>query len=73
MGNIRLPRLLTPAVVKAVRANLAQCFDEWLVAERRRAPPDLLATLQAAYDRANMTYHEAMDRAEREGVPLDGA
>ena len=71
MGTIHLPRLLTPAVVKAVRANLHHCFTEWVVAERRRAPPDLLATLQAAYDRANEAYHEAMDRAEREGVPID--
>jgi len=64
MGKIVLPKILTPAVLKAVRANLLHCFDEWVSAERRRAPPDLLAQLQAAYQ-------EAMDRAQREGVPLD--
>ncbi|MBA2678715.1 MAG: hypothetical protein H0U76_10035 [Ktedonobacteraceae bacterium] len=73
MGSIRLPTHLTPAVLSAVQQNLARLFAEWVVAERRKAPAALQADLQAAYEQANTTYCEAMDRAEREGVPLDGS
>ncbi|MBA3826040.1 MAG: hypothetical protein H0X24_19335 [Ktedonobacterales bacterium] len=72
MGRISLPKLLTPAVIKAVSDNLSRCFDEWLTAEQRRAPPALQEQLQIAYERANAVYHEALARAEREGVPFDG-
>jgi hypothetical protein len=72
MGRVALPKILTPAVLKAVADNLARCFDEWVAAERRRAPPALQAQLQHSYERANAAYQEAIDRAEREGVPLDG-
>ncbi|MBA3824224.1 MAG: hypothetical protein H0X24_10070, partial [Ktedonobacterales bacterium] len=46
MGKIALPKLLTSAVIKAVSDNLRRCFDEWLTAEQRRAPPTLQAQLQ---------------------------
>ncbi len=71
MGRIALPKLLTPAVITAVADNLSRCFDEWLIAEQRRAPPVLQEQLQASYERANAVYQEALDRAQREGVPLD--
>ncbi|MBA2682214.1 MAG: hypothetical protein H0U76_27960 [Ktedonobacteraceae bacterium] len=73
MANIKLPHVLTPPVLKAVRNNVERLFQEWVVAERRKAPPMVLADLQAAYERANITYCEALSRAEREGVPLDDA
>ncbi len=73
MANIKLPRVLTPPVLKAVRDNVERLFQEWVVAERRKAPSAILTDLQAAYERANITYGEALSRAEREGVPLDGA
>jgi hypothetical protein len=68
MGSIHLPPTLTPAVLRAVTANVQRIFTEWVAAERRHAPPADLATLHQAYDRANDAYHEAMDRAAREGV-----
>ena len=71
MGRIGLPKLLTPAVIKAVSDNVRRCFDEWVDSERRRAPPALQAQLQSAYERANEAYQHARDRAQREGVPLD--
>ncbi len=72
MASIRLPRLLTAPVLDAVRDNVARCFEEWVVAERRKAPAILQTDLQANYERANATYGEAMARAEREGVLFDG-
>jgi hypothetical protein len=71
MGSIKLPRTLTTPVLKAVTDNLARCLEEWVVAERRKAPAALQATLQDTYERVNTTYHEAMQRAQAEGVPLD--
>jgi hypothetical protein len=73
MANIKLPRVLTPPVLRAVRDNVERLFQEWVVAERRKAPAAIQTGLQAAYERANATYHEVMDRAAQEGVPLDGS
>lgn len=72
VANITLPRILTPPILKAVRDNVERLFQEWVVAERRKAPAAILTELQAAYERANATYRDALDRAEREGVPRDG-
>jgi hypothetical protein len=69
MGNIKLPTMLTPAVIQAVTNNVKRCFESWVASERSRTSPKELADLQAAYDRANATYQEALDRAAREGVP----
>jgi hypothetical protein len=68
MGSIKLPKVLTPAVIRAVTAMLHRTFDAWVAAERTHASSQELAQLQAAYDHTNATYHEALDRAAREGV-----
>ncbi|MBA2679035.1 MAG: hypothetical protein H0U76_11650 [Ktedonobacteraceae bacterium] len=73
MASIRLPPVLTPAVLRAVTANVRRIFDEWGAAERRHASSADLTALQTAYDQANAAYREARDRAAREGVPLDDA
>ncbi|MBA3826677.1 MAG: hypothetical protein H0X24_22610 [Ktedonobacterales bacterium] len=52
---------------------MERLFQEWVVAERRKAPTAIQTELQAAYERANATYCEAMARADHEGEPLDGA
>jgi hypothetical protein len=72
VGKILLPKILTPALVKAVAQNVHRAFDEWVTAERSKARPSLLAELQANYERVNAVYKEAVDRAQREGVLLDG-
>jgi hypothetical protein len=71
VGKITLPKILTPALIKAVAQNVQRAFDEWLTAERAHARSSLLTELQSNYERINDVYKEALDRAEREGVPLD--
>ncbi len=62
MATITLPKVITPAVVRALEAGMARCYDELERAQARGASADVVEQLYQAFIAASDAHSLAVQR-----------
>jgi hypothetical protein len=70
LATITLPKVITPAVVRALEAGMARCYDELEHAQARGAPADVVEQLYQAFIAASDAHSLAVQRLADQSPPM---